>query len=115
MQHTQSAFTMHARHVRHILILVTRGTFQPKVALFKVVAPAPHRIRAVEEDDDPLVVHLRIARWHHVSICDHLYICPSMPVGVSIYGSVDPSALTSGWFSSHLEKARNLLKTAPSR
>ena len=38
-----------------------------------------------------------------------------MPVGVSIYGSVDPSALTSGWFSSHLEKARNLLKTAPSR
>jgi hypothetical protein len=59
------AATAHAQCMRKgcvLHILATRGTLQPKVALYKVVAPAPHRVRAVEEDDDPLVVHLRIAR-----------------------------------------------------
>ena len=41
-----------------LLLLVTRGTLQPKVALHKVVTSAPHRVGAVKEDDDPLVVHL---------------------------------------------------------
>ena len=90
-------------------MLATRGPLQSEVALDKVVAPAPHRVRPVKEDDKPLVVHLRIGRCIRPSSCPvplHLcYLCFYLPIHL----------FTSWWFSSHLAKARNLLKTAPSR
>ena len=70
-------------------ILVTRSTLQPKVALHKVVPSAPHRVGAVKEDDDPLVVHLfpdsEMAPCMSVAICVRVHPCLSGEMAPCIF------------------------------